>query len=137
MDMHIDFHDKPGENEFDRMFDYDVDGKLNPVEQAERLDFITGYTDDDEDEYVDSCDTDFDEDDDDDDYCGYCLTEAERQRQDEMLNRLREAQERRKKKQTLIICGIMIVSCIVFASSPGIILFIGAMLFSAKISKMF
>ena len=135
MDMHIDFHDKPVENEFDRMFDYDVDDKLNPVEQADRLDFITGYSDDD-DEYVDSCadDTDLY---DDADGCGYYMSEAERQRQDEMLNRLTEAHKRREAKKALIICGILMVSGIVFAGSPGVVLFIGLMLLSAKISRIF
>ena len=136
MDMHIDFHDKPVENEFDRMFDYDVDDKLNPVEQANRLDFITGYSDDDEDEYVDSCDDDMDLYDD-NDYCGYYISETERQKQDDMLKELREAHKRREAKKALIICGILMVSSIVFASSPGVVLFIGLMLLSAKISKIF
>lgn len=138
MDMHIDFHDKPVENEFDRMFDYDVDDKLNPVEQANRLDFITGYSDDNEDGYVDSCSDDTDlYDDDDDDYCGYYMSEAERQKQDDMLKELREAHKRREARKALIICGILMVSGIVFASSPGVVLFIGLMLLSAKISKIF
>lgn len=136
MDMHIDFHDKPVENVFDRMFDYDVDDKLNPVEQANRLDFITGYSDDDEDEYVDSCDDDTDLYDD-NDYCGYYISETERQKQDDMLKELREAHKRREAKKALIICGILMVSSIVFAGSPGVILFIGLMLLSAKISKIF
>ena len=137
MDMHIDFHDKPVENEFDRMFDYDVDDKLNPVEQANRLDFITGYSDDDEDGYVDSCSDDTDLYDDNDDYCGYYMSEAERQKQDDMLKELREAHKRREARKALIICGILMVSGIVFASSPGVVLFIGLMLLSAKISKIF
>ena len=136
MDMHIDFHDKPVENEFDRMFDYDVDDKLNPVEQANRLDFITGYSDDDEDEYVDSCDDDTDLYDD-NDCCGYYMSEAERQKQDDMLKELREAHKRREARKALIVCGILMVSGIVFASSPGVVLFIGLMLLSAKISKIF
>ena len=37
--MQIDFHDRPVENEFDRMFDYDADGVLNPLEQSYKLDF--------------------------------------------------------------------------------------------------
>jgi len=137
MDMHIDFHDKPVENEFDRMFDYDVDDKLNPVEQANRLDFITGYSDDDEDGYVDSRSDDTDLYDDDNDYCGYYMSEAERQKQDDMLKELREAHKRREARKALIICGILMVSSIVFASSPGVVLFIGLMLLSAKISKIF
>ena len=137
MDMHIDFHDKPVENEFDRMFDYDVDDKLNPVEQANRLDFITGYTDDGEDEYTDSCGDYTDLYDDDDDGYGYYMSEAERQKQDDMLKELREAHKRREAKKALIICGILMVSGIVFASSPGVVLFIGLMLLSAKISRIF
>ena len=137
MDMHIDFHDKPVVNEFDRMFDYDVDDKLNPVEQANRLDFITGYTDDGEDEYTDSCGDYTDLYDDDDDGYGYYMSEAERQKQDDMLKELREAHKRREAKKALIICGILMVSGIVFASSPGVVLFIGLMLLSAKISRIF
>lgn len=122
MDMHIDFHDKPVENEFDRVFDYDVDDKLNPVEQANRLDFITGYSDNDEEEYVDSCGDDKDLYDDD---SRYYMSDAERRRQDEVLNRLKEARERREAKKALIICGILMVSGIVFASSPGLFYSLG------------
>ncbi len=136
MDMGIDFHDKPVENEFDRMFDYDVDGVLNPLEQSERLDFMTGDSESYNDSDYDSRNSSYLNDDDDDD-CGYRLSDEAIRRQDEMDKRFREARERRETKKTLIICGIMIASCIIFASSPGIILFIGAMLLSAKISKMF
>ena len=136
MGMGIDFHDKPVENEFDRMFDYDVDGVLNPLEQAERLDFMTGsaesYNDDDYDSGGSSS-----LDDDDDDDCGYRMSDEAIRRQEEMLNRLDEARKKREARKAMIIGGIMIAASIIFASSPGIILFIGAMLFSAKISKMF
>lgn len=137
--MELDFHDRPVENEFDRMFDYDADGVLNPLEQSYKLDFMTGHIECDEDEYEDSYDADLDDDDDDDDYddCGYRMSDAERRRQDEMLKRLKEAHERREAKKVLIICGILLVSGIVFASSPGVVLFIGAILISAKISKIF
>ena len=138
--MGIDFHDRPVENELDRMFDYDADGVLSPLEQSYKLDFMTGDIEGNEDEYGDSHDTDFDddyEDDDDDDDCGYYMSDAERQRQDEMLNKIVEANERREARKALIICGIMLVACVLFASSPGIILFIGAMILSAKLGKMF
>ena len=134
--MQIDFHDRPVENEFDRMFDYDADGVLNPLEQSYKLDFMTGHIEGYEDENEDSYESDYDDDDDDDD-CGYYMSDEERRRQDEMMKQLKEAHERREAKKALIICGILVVSSIVFASSPGIILFIGAMILSAKIGKMF
>ena len=137
MGMGIDFHDKPVENEFDRMFDYDVDGVLNPLEQAERLDFMTGSAESYNDDDYDSGSSSYLDDDDDDDDCGYRMSDEAIRRQDEMLNRLDEARKKREARKALIIGGIMIAECIIFASSPGIILFIGAMLFSAKISKMF
>lgn len=135
--MQIDFRDRPVENEFDRMFDYDADGVLNPLEQSYKLDFMTGHIEGYEDEDEDSYDSDYYYDDDDDDDCGYCMSDTERKKWDETLNQLKEAHERREAKKVLIICGILIVSSIIFASSPGIILFIGAMILSAKIGKMF
>ncbi len=132
--MGIDFYDKPVENELDRMFDYDADGTLSPLEQSCKLDFITGDIEGDVDE--DDCESDSYTDYDDDEDSGYRLSEEAIRRQDEMLKRLDEARKRRKARKSLIICGIMITSCIIFASSPGIILFIGAMLFSAKMSKI-
>ncbi len=138
--MMIDFEDKPVENEFDRMFDYDVDGVLSPLEQADKLDFMTGdaesYNGDDYDSGSPSY-LDDDDDDDDGDDCGYYISEEEIRKQEEMLKSLNEAQEARKARSTLIVCGIIIAACFIFASSPGIILFIGGMLFSAKLSKIF
>lgn len=132
--MDLDFHDKPVENEFDRMFDYDVDGVLNPVEQANRLDFMTGGAEeiDDDDEY----EADDYSDSDDDDDGGYSMSEEERRKWEEKLNAISEANKIRKQRKNLIIIGILSVACIVFAKSPGIILFIGAMILSAKISKI-
>ncbi len=163
--LDLDFRDKPVENEIDRMFDYDVDGVLNPVEQACKLDFMTGdieeYSNDkdykpanltyldpddledmDEDERREALEDagyDPDEYDPDDFYGGggSYMSEEERRKQDERLNAIQKAHEKREQTKALIIIGILSVACIVFASSPGIILFIGAMLLSAKISKMF
>ncbi len=117
--------------------EYYVDGVLNPLEQAERLDFMTGNVDsyNDDDDYDSGSSSYLD--DNDDDYSGYRMSEAERRRRDAMLNRFEEARKQRETRKALIIGGIMIAASIIFASSPGIILFIGAMLLSAKISKMF
>ncbi len=163
--LDLDFRDKPVEDEIDRMFDYDVDGVLNPVEQACKLDFMTGDIEEYGDEndykpanltYLDPDDLkDLDEDErrealedagyDPDDYDpdeyygggGSYMSEEESRKWDESLNTIQKAHEKREQKKALIIVGIFCVACIVFASSPGIILFIGAMLLSAKISKMF
>ncbi|MCR5789353.1 MAG: hypothetical protein K6G83_05625 [Lachnospiraceae bacterium] len=158
--LDLDFRDKPVENEIDRMFDYDVDGVLNPVEQLDRLVFLTGYVEKESDDdgyepgnltYLDPDDLDdMDEDErrdaledagyDPDDYygcSGSCMSEEESRKWDETLDTIRKSHEKREHNKALIIIGILSVACIVFASSPGIILFIGAMLLSAKISKIF
>ena len=72
--MELDFHDRPVENELDRMFDYDADGILSPLEQSYKLDFMTGDIEEDSDDY----ESDFyaDDDDDDDDDGAYYISPA-------------------------------------------------------------
>ena len=133
--MELDFHDRPVENELDRMFDYDADGVLSPLEQSYKLDFITGDIEEDSDDY--ESDFDADDDDDDDDDGAYYISPAALRREDDYVKRMKAENERRKSRQMMIIFGILFVSSMVFANSPGIVLFIAAMLFSAKISRIF
>ena len=54
----MDFFDRPVENGFDRMFDMDRDGDLDPLEQGMQLEFLEhdGSFDDDTDDFDDAMD---------------------------------------------------------------------------------
>lgn len=51
--------------------------------------------------------------------------------------KLMEDVRRADARRNLIALGILVVVSIIFADSPGITLFVGAMLLSAKISRVF
>ena len=52
------------------------------------------------------------------------------------IKRIREEEEAKRKIKKQIVAIFFIIICFVFADSPGIILFVAAMLFSAKISRI-
>lgn len=111
-------------------FDLNNDGRIDSAEAS----FI-------EDTYYEDhngISSGFDEDDDVDTVYGGGYHSSSKKTYHEIdFDKLREDVKRAEARRNLIAIGIVAVVAIIFPSSPGIALFVGAMLLSAKISGVF
>ena len=95
----MDFFDRPVEDGFDRMFDMDHDGNLDPIEQGFQMEFIEKDGDFDENDEEDDFDDDDDWDSDDEmdeldealEYIGYTREDLEYMDDEERAEVLEEA----------------------------------------------
>lgn len=130
--MSLDYYD----NFANTPFDLNHDGHIDPIEAAyirETFNIDDNYYG--SSKYDGYTDTDFDDDDDDSDVC-YVSPEKCKEIHD-MVEEIKKSAEEEQQNKNRIALGIFFVACIVFASSPAIALFIGGIMLSAKISKIF